>query len=222
LYAAHVTSRFAALLTRFDATLTAHLPQVQASLKPGLSDTVLDAFEVKHDRALPEELRQLYLWHDGQQFSQYGLFRTLTFQPFSRLQTYMEDWLSDALLLEAWEEDRGNSPSHPEGYVQSIYMCPWWLAFADSPSAESLCVDLEPDKYGTAGQVLAWGADFDGRYVLAESLSIFVEQLLEQLTRKAVHANTAEDLNTWWQGNETATTDIREIFAGFGAVQGSR
>jgi len=41
LYAAHVTSRFAALLTRFDATLTAHLPQLQDSLRLGLTDTVL-------------------------------------------------------------------------------------------------------------------------------------------------------------------------------------
>lgn len=217
---------FSALLARFDATLEAKFPLMHRSLRPGVQEAALHEFESKHDVVLPSEFRQLYLWHDGQfgtseenSGPRCSLFGSLNFQAFSTVRFYMESWLNDPNQLEDWEDGRGEHPSHPEGHIQSIYLRPWWLAFADGPSAESLCVDLEPDARGTRGQVIVWGADFDDRYVLAESLGAFFEMLLEQLERGEVRlAGSSSYAELRWGGARNRSGHVRDTFAGWGAV----
>ena len=54
------------LIRRADAWLKVNRPDYYAMLRPGVDDTVLDAYESRFDLVLPIEFRQLYRWRDGQ------------------------------------------------------------------------------------------------------------------------------------------------------------
>ena len=51
---------------RVEAWLGEHLPAVRASLRPGVSKRDLNKFEKALGRALPEDVRESWLIHDGQ------------------------------------------------------------------------------------------------------------------------------------------------------------
>lgn len=53
-------------IVRLDLWLSAERPELKARLRPGASEEDLAAAEAKLGRALPEDLRALYRWADGQ------------------------------------------------------------------------------------------------------------------------------------------------------------
>ena len=53
------------LLARYEAILTQHAPAVLAATQPGLTDSQIDALELKHALKLPPDLRALYRWRNG-------------------------------------------------------------------------------------------------------------------------------------------------------------
>lgn len=51
--------------THLDRLLAERIPPVLESVRPGVPDAELDQFETEFGRALPDEFRALYRWHDG-------------------------------------------------------------------------------------------------------------------------------------------------------------
>lgn len=51
---------------RIEAWLDEHLPEVKASLRPGVTKRDLNRFEKALGRPLPEDVRESWLIHDGQ------------------------------------------------------------------------------------------------------------------------------------------------------------
>jgi len=71
--------------------------------------------------------------------------------------------------------------SAKSGAVQALYANKYWIPFAYDYGGNHLGVDLDPGARGTLGQVINFGSDEDEKFVLASSVTIFLEWLIDQL-----------------------------------------
>ena len=71
--------------------------------------------------------------------------------------------------------------SHIEGTVKKLYANKKWIPFAQDWCGNFLGLDFDPDKYGTQGQVINFGADEGVKYVYASSFADFVAWYTKQL-----------------------------------------
>ena len=69
------------VLERIDAWYAEHVPAIHATLRPGASDSELNALEEHTGLTMPEAFRTLYKWHDGQKYEKEGggMFGTVFF-----------------------------------------------------------------------------------------------------------------------------------------------
>jgi cell wall assembly regulator SMI1 len=54
------------LIQRANAWLKANRPEYYATLRPGVDDAALEAYQARFGLVFPTELRQLYRWRNGQ------------------------------------------------------------------------------------------------------------------------------------------------------------
>ena len=147
-----------------------------AALNPGAEETDLDAFETQLGLTLPEEFRMLYRWHDGQAESMVttepGVFG-LTFLPLERV---WEQWsglsktLNDFPKVNAEVAEPNEQVSHPAGHVRQVFIDIGRVAFCSTDDWNAVGIDLNPGPLGTVGQVVTFGQDEHGKYMLAGSL----------------------------------------------------
>lgn len=223
-----MSPEFITVLERLDVWLSQNFPAVFSTLRPGVSEEELDAFERILGQALPMDFRQLYLWHDGQEDIGYkqpqvtGVFGSLEFQPLASVQKWYENWLEDpASLVELNELEEGQHTSHPSGHVQEQYINLGWVAFATSGSATYLAVDLSPGPLGERGQVINFGEDDNDKYVLGRSLEAFVTEYLARLEAGRVQLVQPFDDGYWSMRMDHQNPEdggIPTLFPGFGSV----
>ena len=79
------------VLSQLDQWYATHLPAVWKTLRPGVSDADLDAFEARTALHLPAAFRTLYRWHDGQDWSVGGVFG-LAFMPLAEVEFASMMW----------------------------------------------------------------------------------------------------------------------------------
>lgn len=171
-----------ATLARLEAWLAAHAPAIQATLRPGASEGELNALETATGLKLPQAYRTLYRTH-----ADWGHALGLSFLPLSRVQGEWEGWRG----LEEFQEARGHS-SHPPGAIKTQYANPGWLAFLKDWGGNSVGVDLDPGPSGQVGQVITFGRDENGKYVLADSLDAFLHEYVTRLEARRVRLHQHE------------------------------
>ena len=166
-------------LAEWDQWLDSHLPEVAASLNPGASDEQLDRLSTLIGTPLPADYRALYRWHNGQQPGMStGPWFGLCFPSLDQVEGIWRRWLEFA--DDPWCDFNELAFSVKPAVVKPLYANRRWIPFAQmGPSC--LGIDLDPDVRGTVGQVINFGRDEDLKYVLAPSLSGFVQWLLGQL-----------------------------------------
>src|SRR5262249_29213501 len=80
------------LIGRADAWLSANRPDYYATLRPGVDDVALSAYEARFGLVLPMELRQLYHWRDGQDLNvSVALVHNHMFMPLSQSASSKEE-----------------------------------------------------------------------------------------------------------------------------------
>lgn len=127
---------------------------------------------------LPEDLKQLYTLHNGQQRPEkYGLAFFFSL-PFLSLDESMQQWkflneeLGDLSMFDY------KSHSIPAGHIQEQYVNRKWIPISKDSGGNYIGVDLDPDAQGTAGQVINFGRDEDTKYVIAPGLESFFTYML--------------------------------------------
>ncbi|MXV18314.1 SMI1/KNR4 family protein [Deinococcus xianganensis] len=207
------------LLARLDAWVAREVPLHHATLRPGVTDAALDAFEVRQGVTLPEALRALYRWHDGGDL--FGLkFLSLEHLEFNRV---------------AWAElaaDRMTDldevvVSHPPGAIRLLYATGDWLPFLHDGGGNHVAIDLNPGPAGRVGQVITVGPDEDDRYVLASDLDTFLREYLRRLESGRVtvrrlggYATETWEVRLQEPGGRAPDTYglLAHLFPGFGAA----
>ncbi|WP_216321688.1 SMI1/KNR4 family protein [Deinococcus aestuarii] len=220
-----MTSDLPAVLARLDAWLAAHVPAIHATLRPGASDTELDALEPLVGQKLPESFRTLYRWHDGEQLVVRGVF-SLAFLPLAQIQFDWETWQDIGKNFPEMNQEI-NSASHPTGSIREAYTTPGWLGFLSDLSGNSVGLDFNPGPAGKLGQVITFGRDQEYKYVLAESLEAFLREYLTRLEAGQVQIVNREAesflylLDADGRSSESHR-QLTDLYPGFGAAPARR
>lgn len=176
--------------------LEVNLPEVHEDLAPGCSDASIAEFERQMGRVLPESLKDLYRWHDGQKGAvNSGPFFGLNFLSLADAKSHWESWKS---IIDNWSpeemvEANAFSRSAKPGTVRELYANAYWIPFAYDYGGNHLGVDLDPGESGISGQVINFGSDEEEKFVLANSVDKFLEWLVNQLEEGNFAINEEDD-----------------------------
>ena len=151
-------------LSQLSDLLKRKRPEVIASLRPPLSVEHIAGLEHEYQIALPDAVKSLYSWHDGQDPSGFTVFvNNMTFQPLSEvLQTKAE---LDGMI--GYDFDLEN------------WWHPAWLPLFHNGAGDFIVVDLAGVHTGNRNQVLKVYHDWQYRPIVAESLGTFLDATLK-------------------------------------------
>jgi cell wall assembly regulator SMI1 len=151
------------LIRRADAWLRKNRPDYYAILRPGVDEAALDAYAARFGLKLPVDLRQFYLWRDGQDLDvSKALVHNHMFVPLADSVSLKE--LLDGMIGFDFED--------PNWWRRG------WVPFTESYGGDSYCVDLDAEAGGTAGRVVDFRHDDAERPVLAPSFADWFRELV--------------------------------------------
>ena len=168
-----------------EAWIGDHAPKARAVLRPGASDADLEKLETTVGAPLPADLRELLQGHDGQKIPPFlSTVMGFMLMPCSDIATA---WTEYGELLDAGDIDR--PAKSKSGTVKPVWWSKKWIPFAEGAGGDLLCVDLDPAKKGTAGQVLRFWHDEDWRDQLAPSVDALLAAYLDGLAKGEFEVN---------------------------------
>lgn len=168
-------------MARIKAALRDQLPELERSWRPPAAlEAIVEAEQALGVR-LPDEVRQLYGLHDGQEEDGPGLFFGLPFLPLEQM---VAEWQSWASLADEYA-DEGWHYSVPAGWIQERYIHLPWVPISKDWGGNHLGVDMGPGEHGVTGQMINFGRDEETKYVIAESLG----ELLQWIAHEAEAGN---------------------------------
>ncbi|EPC8421264.1 SMI1/KNR4 family protein [Bacillus wiedmannii] len=146
--------------------------------------------------AFPDELRNLYLAHNGEDKSGPGLFFGL---PFLSLDEVLDEWR----IWKRIEEDdffNFDAFSIPTEYIKERYVNHNWIPISKDYGGNNLGIDVDPDEKGKVGQVINFGRDEEVKYVIANRISDLLLFILQTLKNKNFTIHQEEDYLYWGYG----------------------
>lgn len=177
------------LLTKLEAQLRLHCPELANRLRPPAARRQLDEVSRLVGQPLPDDVCAAYLWHDGAVAG--GLSAPEWIGP--PLFPSHGCWCSieSMLMFRQWDLvyfDSLDEPywhSHEEFSWSELAIRPWkgappeWLHIGCTGTEQRLYIDLAPGPKGTVGQMISWDGG-DG-LVIAPSLGAYLQALTEGL-----------------------------------------
>jgi cell wall assembly regulator SMI1 len=170
------------LWQRVEELLNQREADERAELRPGASDKDFKQLEDNLGKKLPKEFRASYRIHNGQvpgvdlvpavspDDEQYELMT---------LEGILGEWHSLKELLDGG--DFADLAAAPAPEVKDAWWSPAWVPFATNGAGDHLCLDLEPTRNGSRGQVISVSHESAAREVVAGSFNAWLFTLLEQL-----------------------------------------
>ena len=166
-------------IRRLERWLKANRPDYLAQLQPGATDAQLDELEATLDVKLPEALRELYKWRNGQPDDCYdGLSHN---REFSNINTVRENW-------EMLTEMIGADFEHSHWWRRS------WVPFLYNGGGDHVVVDVEGSFGGERGQVLRFWHDWEDRSIVAPSIQSWLEHFVIALETGVLRWNEEEEM----------------------------
>lgn len=115
------------LLAKYEAFLTADAPAALAALQPGLEDAAIERLETEHAFRLPNDLRALYRWRNGEaEGSGTGAFADGRFLP---LEAALEQRKALKSQMQEAVKENPKVADTIEGWISHRY--PWIAVIAD-------------------------------------------------------------------------------------------
>ncbi|MCC9062795.1 SMI1/KNR4 family protein [Flavobacterium piscisymbiosum] len=152
------------LIEKLDKQLARLRPEYYQELKPSLSDLEIQNLEVQYKIQLPDDLKTLYKWKNGQNQNCYESFVN------NSMFLSLEDILSTAAEL--------TSMIGSDFEIENWWNENWMPVFHNG-GGDYICFDCEGTFTGNAGQVIEyWHADED-RNVIAPNLIAFISQIVK-------------------------------------------
>ncbi len=164
--------------SRIEAWLSDHARVVRDALAKPATEKKLRGAEKAMGLALPQELRQLYLLHDGTARGTLGLFDGWRWIAIDEVVAEWRDW--KALLEEHGDAWAAEPPDADRG-VRAENWNAKWIPITSSGSGDHHCVDLAPARGGVPGQVIRMWHDEPLRQLKARSVSEWLEHLADGL-----------------------------------------
>ncbi|EEL82075.1 Rab [Bacillus cereus AH1271] len=163
--------------------------------EPATIEEIQDA-ENEMGIAFPDELRTLYLAHNGEDKSGPGLFFGL---PFLSLNQVLDEWR----IWKRIEEDdflNFDAFSIPAECIKERYVNHNWIPISKDYGGNNIGIDVDPDQKGKVGQVINFGRDEEVKYVIANRISDLLLFILQTLKVKKFTIHQEEDYLYWSYG----------------------
>jgi cell wall assembly regulator SMI1 len=152
---------------RLDRWLAENRPDYYAKLNPGLTDDELTALEQQLGNTLPEALKTLLRWRNGQ-------------APGNRKSFYYNYTLMDAEDIAETIKTHNDLLASGD-YKRANWWSPRWIPFLDNGAGDTYCVDTEGSFGGAQGQVLEFNHDYESRRIHADNLESWLETVSQGL-----------------------------------------
>lgn len=150
------------ILEQLDLHIKKFRPEFYGNLRASLVENDIQKLEIQYDIQIPEDLRRLYQWKNGQESSCYDAFvNNSMFIPLEEALDIAQELTSmigtDFEIENWWNES--------------------WIPIFHNGGGNYICYDLKGAFTGNKGQILEfWNRDYD-RNVIAASLKDFLDQL---------------------------------------------
>jgi internalin A len=192
------------ILKRLEVQLALQFPDILENLNPPATAEQIEAFEAATQQKLPEDMRALYLWHDGcisagaNLGNDQGLKRYLLISHcrWCGLDEMLAEWQLQPIY--GIGQDYFFTEEENAGCWQASKVRPWmtppdtWLPIARRRGDLWAYVDLLPGNKGYVGQILWRWAQGSQQYI-AVSLSEYFLKLTEALESKSLTYHDDED-----------------------------
>lgn len=164
-------------LTEIKTLLANEYPELNASLNPPATEADINQLEITIGLTLPDELKQLYRLHNGESGNA-GLFFGL---PFISIEEALAEWKVWESLADSTTSLDNSIISVPSNHIKEQYINTRYLPISKDYGGNNIGIDLDPGPDGISGQVINFGRDENTRYVIAPSLSGFMEFILHHV-----------------------------------------
>jgi len=108
---------------------------------------------------------------------------------------------AEAELYEQLKDEGEMCSSTPENHINCEYVNFKWVPLFHGGNGSYIGIDFDPDSKGTRGQIINFGIDDEQKFVLANSLSEFLEFCIEIMQK-------GEDVNYNQEHGFYGYTDI--------------
>jgi cell wall assembly regulator SMI1 len=161
------------LWAEVDDWLKSNMPDA-VPMPEGVSSLALEKSEKQLGFRLSSALKEFWQVHDGSRgiwLHKYGVLNSLN--------AMLQSWEQEVDPWGDGENDHLAEPKDPS--VKKKWFARKWLPIVDSWTGDYLCVDLDPSKKGSVGQIVYWRHDAGPVNVAAPSFEslfqIFVDEL---------------------------------------------
>ena len=162
---------------RIDTWLAQNAPHIRTSLNDGATYKDLNATEDALNVALPNNVRESYLIHDGQGGDLPALFDGMFY--LLTLEGMVEEWRVMQEVMRTSDVPNESQEDSPE--VRSYWWHDKWIPIFSNGAGDLWCVDLDPSAYGTRGQIIEFWHDDVGRTLIARDLRTLLRQFANDL-----------------------------------------
>jgi cell wall assembly regulator SMI1 len=146
-------------------------------LAPGASEADVRKFEQTIGAKLPDDIRRSYLRHNGS--AGIDLLDVVGEGKWATLAQATANWRHFQKMKPDLEE--AGFLNSPKGPMKEVNISPGWIPIGDNGGGDHLCVDLDPAKGGTVGQLFSYWHEYGAWRIVAPSITAFLEQLLKHL-----------------------------------------
>jgi cell wall assembly regulator SMI1 len=155
------------VVARLEAWLRKNHPEALAGLAPGVSEAEIAKVEARLDVRLPEGMRALYLWHDGNSTGSFAAIQN------NRHLMPLEQVAATREMMAGFVDD--GTFEDPDWWHKA------WVPFLDNGAGSHLCWDPAGSFGGKPGQVIEfWNRDRD-RDIVAPSFDAWLTTFVESL-----------------------------------------
>lgn len=152
------------LIQKLDKYLSTTRPDYYSELNEPLDDSQLDKLEAYYKIKIPEDLRTLYKWKNGQKQNCYeALVNNSTFVPLNQAlydASELNPMIGTDFDIENWWNEN-------------------WIPIFQNGGGDSICYDLKGIFTGDAGQFVEFWHEDNDRNVISPSLEAFLAKIIE-------------------------------------------
>ncbi len=163
---------------RIEAWMQKNAPAVFATLKPGATDTELEALQVALGVTLPTDMAASYRIHNGA-----GDDLSVSFggwYDFFDLDRILDEWTVWKELLDGGEFE-GEASEPKDSGIRPDWWNAAWIPITGDGGGNHLCVDLAPAGGGTVGQIITMWHDDTDRELIAPSFTALLQKWADDL-----------------------------------------
>jgi len=172
------TDDIPSLWNRFEIWLSKNASHLTTELNAPATGDRIDELQKRINGKLPKEYVDFLKIHNGQNRDSEGLIDT---EELLSIERVIEEWLVWKNLLD--KGDFKYTQSNPDKGIKSDWWNSKWIPVTYDGSGNHYCIDIDPNKDGTSGQIIRMWHDSAERELIANSFEEWISNYVNDLEK---------------------------------------